>query len=652
MAFTYRYNPLSKKFDVVQDSSLLTLKGVVDTTNDLPLTGNSKNDLYVVSENDRLFTWNKPTDSGILADWVDVGSVTSIDWSIITNKPTSGVGDIDDAVTKKHTQNTDTILTTDGIITLFNAGILKRNLLVDNTFNIQIDEIRARDIDGLKLYDDDGNGIFIKDGGSIGIGTNIPNSSSKLEISSTTQGFLPPRMTAVQRDDIVSPAPGLTLYDKTNNKMDFYNDTVWRSFVSTSVSTLTPGGIVFATEGHHVEDDPAQLHWDNINNRMGIGTNTPTVPLDVVGDINTSTDYNIGNTQVLSLTTLGSGVTSSSLTSVGGLSSLTMAGTLNMLNNQIKFSGGAGNNFIRGNVSNTGRLGFFTDDTEIITITLQGNVGIGDSTPDGKLEVRQTGTGDIFNLYDSGTNVFTVLDGGNVGIGTNSPSSKLEVIGKVKIGNIDEVALTTLHILDTSPTIRLSSGGTGNTGGFEISLGSVVNFKGLGNNDYLFSTNNTEKMRITVGGNVGIGTTTPDALLDIETTGAGVTTSLRIHNAEGTNGASHAQLELRTETAFSGDPSILFTVGGQGNWIMGTDNGDTDAFKISKSTVLGTLTRLKIDHLGNVEFLSTGGAIIPNRVTTTQRDNFVTTVNGMIIYNTTLEKFQGRENGVWTNLIQ
>ncbi len=52
-----------------------------------------------------------------------------------------------------------------------------------------------------------------------------------------------------------------------------------------------------------------------------------------------------------------------------------------------------------------------------------GNVGVGDATPDGKLEVRQTTTSDIFNLYDNNTNIFTVQDGGNVGIGSGNTNS-------------------------------------------------------------------------------------------------------------------------------------------------------------------------------------------------------------------------------------
>ena len=94
--------------------------------------------------------------------------------------------DTTDAVNNEHIQNTDTILKKDGGTELFNAGYLKTNLLVDDTINIQIDEIRARDGDGLKLYDDGGNGIFIKDGGNIGIGTDTPG--AKLDVQGSVIG--------------------------------------------------------------------------------------------------------------------------------------------------------------------------------------------------------------------------------------------------------------------------------------------------------------------------------------------------------------------------------------------------------------------------------------------------------------------------------
>lgn len=85
------------------------------------------------------------------------------------------------ATQKFHARNKDTILTTDGISALLDAGFLKQNLLTDDGVNIQIDEIRARDADGLKLFDDGGNGAFVKDGGNVGVGTTDPKSTFQVE---------------------------------------------------------------------------------------------------------------------------------------------------------------------------------------------------------------------------------------------------------------------------------------------------------------------------------------------------------------------------------------------------------------------------------------------------------------------------------------
>jgi hypothetical protein len=48
---------------------------------------------------------------------------------------------------------------------------------------------------------------------SVGIGTVTPNASSVLDITSTTQGMLTPRMTTAQRTAIASPADGLMATD-------------------------------------------------------------------------------------------------------------------------------------------------------------------------------------------------------------------------------------------------------------------------------------------------------------------------------------------------------------------------------------------------------------------------------------------------------
>ena len=49
-------------------------------------------------------------------------------------------------------------------------------------------------------------------------------------------------------------------------------------------------------------------------------------------------------------------------------------------------------------------------------------------------------------------------------------------------------------------------------------------------------------------------------------------------------------------------------------------------------------------------YLTQNGIQVP-RLTTDQRDSLRNVVNGQLIYNTTLEKFQGYEAGSWQNLI-
>jgi hypothetical protein len=56
-----------------------------------------------------------------------------------------------------------------------------------------------------------GNTIHYSSGG-VGVGTSNPDNSAKLELSSTAKGFLPPRLTAAQRDAIQNPASGLIIY--------------------------------------------------------------------------------------------------------------------------------------------------------------------------------------------------------------------------------------------------------------------------------------------------------------------------------------------------------------------------------------------------------------------------------------------------------
>ena len=90
--------------------------------------------------------------------------------------------------------------------------------------------------------------VLISGFGQTGIGTTTPNASAKLDVSSTTQGFLPPRVTLTGTNDnttiknsagtSITPATGLLVYNTATTTTDpfrvvpgyyYYNGTTWIS---------------------------------------------------------------------------------------------------------------------------------------------------------------------------------------------------------------------------------------------------------------------------------------------------------------------------------------------------------------------------------------------------------------------------------------
>jgi hypothetical protein len=71
--------------------------------------------------------------------------------------------------------------------------------------------------------------------GEVGIGDVTTYPSAIFVVSSTTRGFLPPRMTTTQINAIASPANGLEVYNTTLNCPCFYNGTSWRQVTNSAM---------------------------------------------------------------------------------------------------------------------------------------------------------------------------------------------------------------------------------------------------------------------------------------------------------------------------------------------------------------------------------------------------------------------------------
>jgi hypothetical protein len=138
--------------------------------------------------------------------------------------------------------------------------------------------------------------------GKLGVGVASPHTSSVMEVSSTTKGFLPPRLTSAQIAAIASPATGLMVYNTTVNKPNYFNGTHWLSFDGSvpfpQIGTYYEGGIVFYLDGTGLHGliatptDQVYIYYGCIGNLIGAsGTALYT------GDANTSLMLTCGDAQ-------------------------------------------------------------------------------------------------------------------------------------------------------------------------------------------------------------------------------------------------------------------------------------------------------------------------------------------------------------------
>lgn len=273
------------------------------------------------------------------------------------------------------------------------------------------------------------NGLSVS--GTVNIGTNTSVTTAALQVSSTTQGFLPPVMTTTQKNAIATPASGLIVYDTTLNALNFYNGTSWSSGGGSGM-VYPAAGIALSTGsawGTSITDNSANWNTAYTNRITSLTTtgsgaatlvsnvlNIPTPPtatftsLTVTGSSGSSTLLSgVLNVPTYTLTGLGGQPLATNLTSLAGLSYAStsfvkMTGTGVFALDTNTYITGNQTITLSGNVTGTG--------TTSITTTIGANVvtnamlaQVATSTIQGRVTA---GTGNIETL--TGTQATTLID--------------------------------------------------------------------------------------------------------------------------------------------------------------------------------------------------------------------------------------------------
>ncbi len=212
-------------------------------------------------------------------------------------------------------------------------------------------------------------------------------------------------------------------------------------------------------------------------------------------------------------------------------------------------------------------------------VNINGRLGIGTSTPDYEVEsVSGSQNVEFVGTAYAGKKIVFGGRSANGTEGTPTPSTAGDILAEFSglgYGATDFAPSTTggIRVYAEETTFTDSAWGT------------QLRFMTTG----LGSTTLSQRMTITADGNVGIGDTTPDELLNISSTTS--------------NGIAI------TSVGADVDPYLKFELtDGTASFTLGVDDSDSDSFKIS-TTALGTSDRFIIDSSGNT---NVGGDGTPN----------------------------------------
>lgn len=377
------------------------------------------------------------------------------------------------------------------ILNINSPWLLTGNAATDTTINF----IGTTDSKSLLVKTNNTTRIIVKNIGNVGIGTD-PNTSAILDLSSTTQGFVAPRMTSAQRTAIATPVTGLIVYQTDGTAgYYYYNGTQWLQLITNSIPWLLTGNTATDTTINYIgtTDNKSVLLKTNNSTRV-IFKNSGNVGIGT--DPSTSAILDLSSTTQGFLAPRMTSAQKTALTPVTGLLIYQTDGT----SGYYYYDGAAWDKLSTG----AGSVGW----------SLTGN-----SSTDTTINYVGTSDSKALLLKTAGAQRMIIK-------GTN---------GWVGVGNVDPS--TILHIYDTKswkvPPLIIEQSGNGNASAlFKVTSGQGIS-AGIDKDDnYNFKINNTDTLR---------GTTYSDA-----------STMMRIHTETGNVGIVDFNNQSRTRVYRSG----------------------------------------------------------------------------------------------------
>ncbi|MCA9358194.1 right-handed parallel beta-helix repeat-containing protein, partial [Candidatus Kaiserbacteria bacterium] len=161
-------------------------------------------------------------------------------------------------------------------------------------------------------------------------------------------------------------------------------------------------------------------------------------------------------------------------------------------------------------------------------------------------QTRSIAPGDVLSLLDYNSNdLFTVTAAGRVGIGTTTMDRLLNVAGATNAG---------ARFTDTTNEVKVDV----RSEDFQGFLGT------FSNHDLRLITNNTSRLTITSGGNVGIGTTSPYAKLSLEHKVSDAKDVMRVDVFDGLGTTTKFIIDTNGSVGIGGTTSPIATLSVEG----------------------------------------------------------------------------------------